>query len=119
MVRSFGYSLAVTPFIMGIIIAIIMTIMIIGIMALNIPDVGVCRLRGVIGAWAAYLHGAVLPGRYRTGYLLCFEHAYLLINLCLKLPLSPMSFLGRGSIYRRRDGDKPVKGGTLEDDARR
>jgi hypothetical protein len=40
LVRSSGYSLAVTPFIMGIIIAIIMTIMIIGIMALNIPDVG-------------------------------------------------------------------------------
>ena len=37
MVRSSGYSLAVTPFIMGIIIAIIMTIMIIGIMALNMP----------------------------------------------------------------------------------
>jgi len=30
----------VTPFIMGIIIAIIITIMIMGIMALNIPDVG-------------------------------------------------------------------------------
>jgi len=35
----FGYSLVVTPFIIGIIIAIIMTIMIIGIMELNIPDV--------------------------------------------------------------------------------
>jgi hypothetical protein len=31
-------ALAVTPFIMGIIIAIIMTIMIMGIMALNIPE---------------------------------------------------------------------------------
>jgi len=40
LVCSFGYSLAVTPFIMGIIIAIIMTIMIMGIMELNIPDVG-------------------------------------------------------------------------------
>jgi len=40
LVRSFGYSLAVTPFIMGIIMAIIMTIMIIGIMLVNIPDIG-------------------------------------------------------------------------------
>jgi len=30
----------VTPFIMGIIIAIIMTIIIMGIMAVNMPDVG-------------------------------------------------------------------------------
>jgi len=30
-----------------------------------------------------------------------------------------MSFLGRGSIYRRRDGDKSIKGGTLEDDIKR
>jgi len=34
------YSLAVTPFIMGMIIAIIITIMIMGIIELNIPDVG-------------------------------------------------------------------------------
>jgi len=40
LVRLFGYSLAVTPFIMGIIMAIIMIIMIMGIMELNIPDVG-------------------------------------------------------------------------------
>jgi len=32
--------LAVTPFIMGMIMAIIMTIMIIGIMAVNIPEYG-------------------------------------------------------------------------------
>jgi len=30
-----------------------------------------------------------------------------------------MSFLSENSIYRRRDGGKPVKGGTLEDDIKR
>ena len=30
------------------------------------------------------------------------------------LSVSLMSFPGRGSIYRRRDGDKSIKGGTLK-----
>ena len=38
--RRYSFAVAVTPFIIGIRIAIIITIMIIGIMLLNIPEKG-------------------------------------------------------------------------------
>ena len=67
------------PFIMGIRMANIMIIMIMGIIDENmLPKSVPVVCSGIIGSRSADLHGDHGGGRYRSGYLLCSKHPFLL-----------------------------------------